>query len=250
MKVQYHSDLHLEFSENRYYLKENPIKPVGDILVLAGDILPFYLIDSYKRYFKGWSDQFEEVYWLPGNHEYYNSDISKRTGKLNEKIETNVTLINNDSINHDGIKFVFSTLWSAISPENHWLIQQSLSDFHVIKRDGLPFTPSDFNALHQDSLHFLNKELKSTSEKIIVTHHVPTFYNYPEKYKGDILNEAFAVELFDLIESTGSKFWIYGHHHQFIPPFQIGSTQLLTNQLGYVRNKEHHDFDDSKYLLI
>ena len=33
MKIQYCSDLHLEFEENKKFLKQNPIKPVGDILI-------------------------------------------------------------------------------------------------------------------------------------------------------------------------------------------------------------------------
>ena len=37
MKIQYVSDLHLEFMENSQYLKDNPLDVAGDILLIAGD---------------------------------------------------------------------------------------------------------------------------------------------------------------------------------------------------------------------
>ena len=37
MKIQYMSDLHMEFQENSRYLKNNELPVTGDVLVLAGE---------------------------------------------------------------------------------------------------------------------------------------------------------------------------------------------------------------------
>ena len=252
MKIQYCSDLHLEFPENERFLKKEPLPVIGDVLILAGDIVPFAVMDKHKDFFNIVSDNFKYTYWIPGNHEYYRYDIKEKYGSLNEKIRSNVFLVNNISLVHENVKFIFSTLWSKIRPAYQWQIERGMSDFHVIKYDGHRFSAERFNQLHYDSLKFIEQELnKEKSRKTVVaTHHVPTLLNYPEKYKGDVLNDAFAVELFDLIETKGSDYWVYGHTHNNTADFKIGKTQLLTNQLGYVMHNEQYGFINDKIIEV
>lgn len=252
LTVQYASDLHLEFPANKEYLKQHPLQPNADVLVLAGDIVPFAVMDKHQDFFSYVADHFKTTYWLPGNHEYYHFDIAEKCGGLYEAIRSNVFLVNNISVIHENVKLIFSTLWSKISEAYQWQIERSLNDFHLIKHKGYRFSAEQYNQFHTKSLAFIQQELKMTKkEKIAVfTHHCPTFLNYPEQYKGDLLNEAFAVELHDLIESSNIDYWAYGHLHSNIPEFSIGKTKLITNQLGYVQRNEHRLFETNKVIDI
>jgi predicted phosphohydrolase len=252
MKIQYCSDLHLEFPENKEFLKLNPLQPKADILLLGGDILPFYRMNKHNDFFDYVSDNFEFTYWIPGNHEYYHFDLAKKTGTLNEKIRSNVFLVNNISVEHDDINLIFSTLWTNIRPAYELQIERRLNDFHYIKYNNNRFSTIQYNHLYQESFDFLQhaQHRYNKPKTIVLTHHVPTFLNYPEKYKGDALNDAFAVELFDFIERSNIDYWIYGHHHANIPEYSIGKTKMLTNQLGYVKYGEHKYFDNCKVIMI
>ena len=44
MKIQYCSDLHMEFHDNMRFMKSLPLEVVGDVLVIAGDV--GYLVDT------------------------------------------------------------------------------------------------------------------------------------------------------------------------------------------------------------
>ncbi|HEV2483759.1 MAG TPA: metallophosphoesterase [Puia sp.] len=244
MKIQYCSDLHLEFPENRKFLKRNALSPVGDILLLAGDIVSFNELDKAGEFFDFVSDHYAATYWIPGNHEFYGSDITDKPTPLWENIRSNVHLVNDQTVDLAGTKLIFSTLWSRISPPLEWDIQRRISDFSAIAHGGGKFTARKFSLLHAESLAFLTDALQQVREapSIVVTHHVPTLMNYPAVYKNSPITETFAVELFDLIDESGPDYWIYGHHHINTPAFKIGRTTMLTNQLGYVHHHEHGSF--------
>lgn len=252
MVLQYCSDLHLEFRENKQFLDRHPLEPKADTLILAGDIVPFAEMNKCRDFFDFVSCHFKLTYWIPGNHEYYFSDVGERSGTFIEKIRENILLVNNISFQHEDVKLIFCTLWSKISPVNEGVIVRSVNDFRVIKNRGQSFTASDFNQLHSDGLGFIENALSQNNavKTVVVTHHVPTLVNFPSQYKTSVLNEAFVIELFPLIESSGIDYWIYGHHHSNTPDFSVGDTVLLTNQMGYVRYKENVAFRTDKIITV
>jgi predicted phosphohydrolase len=252
IKIQYCSDLHLEFKDNAYFIQANLLVPEGEILILAGDIIPFGMIGTVNWFFDFVSDNFQKTYWIPGNHEYYGGDIRDKEFSFIEDIRSNVFLINNHSVIISDTKIIFSTLWSYIWPENILPVKSRLADFGHVQYNGDRFTPKDFNTLHLKSRRFIYNELLDNKIKnqIVVTHHVPTFKNFPPEFINSNINNAFVSELSDIIVETKPKAWIYGHHHRNTPEFNVATTKLLTNQLGYVSYDEGDGFERSATFTI
>jgi len=251
VRIQYCSDLHLEFDQNSRFMAKNPLTVNGDILILAGDIVPLhdeFLSHSFFRYI---SENYRQIFWIPGNHEYYYSDISDFDFSSGIKLLGNISIIDNSVINYEGIHFVFTTLWSEISAKNQKRIERTVSDFECITRNGKKFTVADFNKLHNESLAFLRNNLSDNTVKtVVVTHHLPSPLCNKEIHQKSSINEAFCSDLTDLIEESNAAFWIYGHSHYNQKPLHVGNTIMVTNQLGYIELNEKDGYRSNAYFSI
>jgi len=253
MIIQYCSDLHLEFAQNSLFLENNPLQKVGDILVLAGDITCWHEKYFSHPFFDFVSNSFEEVYYVPGNHEFYlDKDLKIMDNPVYESIRKNVHLVSNHVISFENIDLFFTTLWSNIPDSKSLKVEHGIGDFRQIKYHGKQLTHRDFNKLHSDCLLFLKESIaiSKAEKKVVVTHHIPTQLCNPKHYKNSAINSAFVSEQRILIEDWDVDFWIYGHHHANMPVTTINGTKLVTNQLGYVDWDEHKSYKNAAWFEV
>ena len=246
MRVQYASDLHLEFGENSRWLKEHPLIPSADILVLAGDI--GYLGDDNYISHPFWnrvSEDFNQVIVVPGNHELYKFfDINELRNGWQFEIRHNIRVCYNSVIAlNEETDLIASTLWAHIPPSEEYLTERCVSDFKRIRNGEFRLSAQRFNEEHEVCRNFIEKAVsESNAERIVVaTHHVPSFALMAEEFKNSSINGAFTVELAGMIAESRINCWIYGHSHRNIDKM-IGSTRCVSNQLGYVFQNEHNTF--------
>lgn len=255
MRIQYASDLHLEYQRNWDFLCQHPIQVTGDVLVLAGDI--GYLGDD-KTYvahsFWDWaSANYQQVIVVPGNHEFYLFfDINQLHDGWELPIRHNVRCCYNCVVSlSPDIDLVATTLWSHIRPENGRYTQFGVTDFHRIRVGEESLTWPRFNEEHERCLAYLQRAVAESRARhiVVVTHHVPTFQLIYPEFANKSYSGAFAVELAPYIARSPIDYWIFGHSHYNINTV-IGRTHLVCDQLGYIHHGEHKDFAGCRFFEL
>ena len=260
LKIQFVSDLHLEFNENRVWFEKHPLEVTGDILLIAGDSayldVPESGRDTYSQYaFWDWaSNHYKQVIVCLGNHDFYGYyDLVTMPDGYCKEIRPNVHAYYNSIVHLPEADIIVSTLWSFIEPFNAYQTEKGVSDFYRILYNGHRLTADDFNEEHERCFDFIRKAVKESNAqtKIVLTHHVPTQLCTAEEFRESAINGAFTVELGDYIANSGINYWIYGHSHRNIEA-QIGDTRILSNQLGYIAHAEYrrNGFDPAKHIEI
>ncbi len=236
MRIRVLSDMHLECVDER------PALPGvdADVVVLAGDI---------HRAAQGveWAGrQFSDVpvVYVAGNHEFYGGELLARRRELADVAQQwGVHLLDNDSVELQGVRFLGTTLWtdfalyagiSDLTADAAMSIAaQHLLDFRVIeKANGVMFSPADARQLHQDAVHWLEQALAKpfAGPTVVVSHHAPLASSIPPQFRGDSLSPAFASALEHLMGRMA--LWIHGHVHDPVD-LSCQGTRVVANPGGY-----------------
>lgn len=254
-RIQYVSDLHLEFYEKATF--PLLVKPCARHLVLAGDIgkpgHPVY--DSFLRYV---STNWERVFYVAGNHEYYEKERKRWTSSAptpfqtrhQELLEVTEKYPNVHYLHHDrpsfylpkeNVVFVGSTLWSHIPRDKLTEAGVYMNDYNYIpfvdskSKELRCLTPMDTNMFHLLERQRLDAQIRYWQYRgarvCVVSHHMPSTDLVSPRYKDHPLTCCFASSCEDLMHPA-VKVWIYGHTHNSSSGV-IKNTLCVCNARGY-----------------
>lgn len=248
MKFRLFSDIHLEFDP--YTIPHND-EDIETTLIIAGDLIPLYLVQDVQSFFAKLSPRFKNIVYVCGNHEYYNSNLVFCQGIFKKIAKTfnNVFCLENESVIVDDVAIIGATLWTDFnkgSPMSMLDAQIGMNDFRIIgvsDKDFCKFRPSDAYDIHIKSKNFIFDEIKKHKETglktVVVTHHGPSFMSIHNIYASSKINGAYVSDLSNEVLDTEPNVWCHGHtHHSF--DYMIGNvTRVVCNPKGYYHeNKE------------
>ena len=235
MRIRPLSDLHLEYSE-RHPPFELPPAP-ADVVVLAGDI------DNGTRAIEWAERTFPDikVLYVPGNHEYYETELSEAAAALQARARRsrNVRLLDNEELIVDGVRFLGATLWTDFALLGEELkeiafkeARKYVLDFRKIRMGTDFLTPQQTVTLHQQALGFLQERLQRpySGKTVVITHHAPHPGSVHPRWADNLCNPAFVSDLNRLMGKPA--LWIHGHTHDSFD-YPVNGTRVLANPMGY-----------------
>jgi Icc-related predicted phosphoesterase len=252
MKIWMFSDLHLEFAELRQPLKI----PDADVCVVAGDLCRapangvHWLAENVAHAMP--------CVYVAGNHEFYGGGIQEglEDGRDAAVRFDNIHFLENETVMIDGVRFIGATLWTDYRIEGHPEIamfhaRERMNDYRKIATRRSPwkrFVPETAYRMHQDSRRFIETALKADPiPTVVVTHHLPHANSIPARFKGDLLNAAYASDLSQLVEEGRPALWVHGHTHDSCD-YRLGDTRVICNPRGY--DDENGRFEPSLVVAI
>ncbi|MFA1624353.1 metallophosphoesterase [Rhizobium mongolense] len=238
--------------------------PDADICICAGDISD--VVSTSIAYLRRNIERHMPVILVLGNHDYYNSSIDFALERARRQIEgTQIHLLENQSIQLAGCRFVGATLWTdfavSLGGDEHIppderrvkafrLVPSLMADFSCIYRsdtrrpgDNGLITVREILERHIASRSFIDRELSKPfgGRTFVITHHAPLIQSFDARFFGYPTNAAFGSDLSDLIARRRPSVWIHGHIHKF-RDYMADNTRVICNPRGYSGEREISGF--------
>ena len=242
MKIQYFSDVHLEFGPAP--LAETD----ADVIVAAGDIgvgtdgVP-WLKSSGKP-----------TIYIAGNHEFYGGEIGAVQKALRKACaKTNVHFLDCRSVVVGGTRFLGATLWTDFLGEHAELmhiLKAQMNDYAQIRLGDRPLEPEDLVDINRRTRQWLAREVKRSHDgpTVVVTHHAPLFASWHQAadsaFKG-----AYCNNLVRLIRDNDIDLWIHGHVHARTD-YRANALRVVCNPRGYDGFQLVEGFDSARTVTI
>lgn len=249
MKLHVLSDLHVEFGDLSVPNTE------ADLIILAGDI---HVGCKGLKWVSAQGFEAPIIYVL-GNHEFYRDAFPDLIGHLKQEAEaTNVHVLENDSVEFDGLRFFGCTLWSDMNlfgdPRAAMTVAAGgMNDYQLIRNSQTQrrLTPDETVSWHKHSFEKLGEFLKTgdPGRSVVVTHSLPSIRSIPERYRDHSLAPAFASNMESLIHERGPLLWVHGHTHDSFD-YRIGNTRIVCNPRGYVPDACNPAFDEELIVEV
>ena len=259
MLVRVHSDLHMEFTENKFEIE--PLETDKDtLLVLAGDINIGSLV---RHVMEDWANRFKYVVYVAGNHEYYGGCIQLVNGFIKDEFDDydNVFFLEAEWIKLEDVYIWGDTFWTTLydpDPSFDWFIKHYINDFKCIHRINdsngkmVKFDPACWRYYHNESFKSLNTFLNDHAEDkcIVVTHHAPSQESSATRYLGSRGQPAYYSPYDMYIEMHPQiKLWCHGHMHNN-SDYVIGESRIVCNPYGYAGYDLNSNFQSTKVIEV
>jgi predicted phosphohydrolase len=242
------SDLHIEYMDNEEIDMKEFITPVADNLILAGDIGSLYREKQLFNFIEQCCDNFKQVYYVPGNHEYYTLKFINKVNQLYklrgilysfEKKIPNLKILDRHYVEIDNYIIAGCTLWSNLD-------NNQLPKFRVRIAD---INTRIYNIYFKRDVEFINKmiETKRDDQQIIIITHYPPTKNIISPKSFDKFSFLYFSDLDYLLCKEKIHTWICGHIHFNFNMHTDGGTHLVGNQKGRERD---NITDFSKNLVL
>lgn len=243
MKIQFISDVHLEFGNF-----DMPDKDC-DVLIAAGDI-------GVGTEGLEWLQSLEvPVIYVAGNHEYWGFEITRLNGLFSEiSKDSNVHHLEKNSVIIDGVKFIGCTLWTDFNECDDEALMQELesimNDFRYIFLEESPISPQQLIEINHASKKWLDKELSKphNGPTVVVTHHAPSINSWASDEE-DFLKYAYCNELESMLKDKQINLWVHGHIHRSSDYTKHG-VRVVCNPRGYKGYQLVDKFDPEKTITV